>query len=50
VVGGRPMLDEKSHYDLDRLAASDRLTLVHQMDTFKVYRVTEAGRACAAVG
>ena len=42
------MLDENGHYELDRLAVSGRLALVHQVGTFKVYRVTEAGRARAA--
>jgi hypothetical protein len=40
----------KKHYDLRRIAVSDRVTLVHQIGTFKIYQVTEAGRACAASG
>ncbi|MER5705233.1 DUF6541 family protein [Micromonospora sp. NPDC002296] len=34
------------HYDRQRLAASDKLTLAQEFGAVKIYRVTDAGRAC----
>ncbi|MCW3845035.1 hypothetical protein ONA70_33705 [Micromonospora yasonensis] len=49
VVGGGLKPFEGS-YDPQRVAASNRLVLAHQVGTLKVYRVTDAGRACPTAG
>jgi hypothetical protein len=50
VVGKRriPEAPTPVHYSRNRLAKSDRVTLVHQVGQIKIYRVTELGRACPA--
>ncbi|MFU8852698.1 DUF6541 family protein [Micromonospora sp. SL1-18] len=49
VVGGG-LEPTGGSYDPQRVAVSDRLALVHQVGTLKIYRVTEAGRACRSAG
>ncbi|NES15506.1 MULTISPECIES: DUF6541 family protein [Micromonospora] len=34
------------HYESDRIAASNKIALVHQIGSIRIYRVTDAGRAC----
>lgn len=51
VVGKRRMPGSwDKHYESDRLAASDRIALAHQVGAIRIYRVTDAGRACPGTG
>jgi hypothetical protein len=45
-VGGRRMPAWDAHYSRRRLAASDKVELAHWAGDLRVYRVTDAGRAC----
>ncbi len=47
VVGKRRMPGTWArHYDPERMAATDRLTLAHEVGNIQIYQVTDAGRAC----
>ncbi|MGW5672087.1 DUF6541 family protein [Micromonospora sp. NPDC003776] len=47
VTGKRKMPGAwEKHYEPDRLTTSNRITLVHQVGGIRIYRVTDAGRAC----